>query len=83
MLNQMLANGTEVVNPKVFFSIKQYLNTSFLDNFNMYKLLSYMGEVVGDINDADIVFDSSRDNDIKDKEVITPFDIEKLVTLLK
>jgi hypothetical protein len=42
-----------------------------------------MGEIVDKVKDADIVFDSSIDKSIKNKQLIRPFDIEKLVTLLK
>lgn len=83
VLNQMLANGSNVVNPATMITIKQYLDTIFLDNFNMYKILSYMGEIVENKNDADVVFNEDRIDCPEDKIVITPFDIEKMVHLLK
>ena len=82
-LNQIIANDSRVVNGNVVCKIQKYLTCNFLKNYNMYKLLSYMGEIVDNVKDADIVFDSSIDKRIKNKQLITPFNIEKLVTLLK
>lgn len=82
ILNQILSSAGTVVNPKVMNGIKHYLNTNFLESFNMYKILSYMGDVVEDKNEADIIFDFSREN-AGNKQIITPFDIEKIVNLLK
>ena len=63
-------------------SIDAYLNRNYVTNFNMYKLLSYRGQIVNNKEEADVIFD---DNYIaKDGQtVISSFNIEKLISLLK
>ena len=82
VLNQVLASNNSVVDTGIVKLVEVYLNKNFLENFNMYKLLSYRGEIVGKQEDADIVFDSdyiAKGN----QQVVSPYNIEKLVNLLK
>lgn len=72
---------SRVINPKTLETIKDYLSSAYLQTFNMYKLLSFRGNVVDDKENADIVFD--RDYIGKEnQQVIKPFQVEKLVALL-
>lgn len=81
VLNQMLEDNSRVINPKTLETIKDYLSSAYLQTFNMYKLLSFRGNVVDDKENADIVFD--RDYIGKEnQQVIKPFQVEKLVALL-
>lgn len=82
ILNQILDSSTRIVSPVTVDSIKEYLSQSYLSTFNMYTLLSYRGELVDNKEEADYVFDRDyigNENQI----VIKPFEIEKLVSLLK
>ena len=82
VLNQVLDSDNSVVDTGIVKLVEVYLNKNFLENFNMYKLLSYRGEIVGKQEDADIVFDSdyiAKGN----QQVVSPYNIEKLVNLLK
>lgn len=81
ILNQMLESNNRVVNPKTLETIKDYLSSTYLQTFNMYKLLSFRGNVVDDKEDADIVFDRDYIGD-ENQQVIKPFQVEKLVALL-
>lgn len=82
ILNQILNSDARVVNSEAISSIKNYLSHSYLNTFNMYTLLSYRGEIIDTKEDADYVFDRNyigKENQI----VIKPFEVEKLVSLLK
>ena len=48
----------------------------------MFDLLSSRGEVVNNAGDADIVFDRNYIGN-ENQQVVKPFQIEKLVSLLK
>ena len=82
ILNQVLVSNRAVVNSDMIKSIDAYLNRNYVTNFNMYKLLSYRGQIVNNKEEADVIFD---DNYIaKDGQtVISSFNIEKLISLLK
>lgn len=82
ILNQILDSNDCVVNEIIVKFVQIYLKKNFLENFNMYKLLSYRGELVENKEDADVVF---ANNYIAtgNQKVISAYDIEKLVTLLK
>lgn len=90
VLNQKMNSNDRVINPSDVKAIKQYLAKDYLSTFNMYDLLSLRGEKI-DINEATYVFDKeyiagnlTENNDISNQQiVIRPFEIEKLVTLLK
>ena len=81
IINQVLASDASVVSSGVVKSILPYLNTNYLSNFNLYKLLSLRGNVIKSKTKADYVFD--RNYEAKEnQQVIRPYNIEKLVNLL-
>ena len=82
ILNQILATDSQVVDTNIVDSVQKYLNKDYLKTFNMYKVLCYCGEVVNTPEEADIVFDEHY-TPTKNQQLIKPFDIEKLVNLLK
>lgn len=82
VLNQNLESGARVVNSSMLSGIKKYLNKQLLKEFNMKRILEFMGEVVDKKENADVVF--ARDyTPIENQKVISPYNIEDLVGLLK
>lgn len=82
ILNQNLKSSSLVADPSMLSGIKKFLNGDLLKEFNMKKILTFMGEVVGEKDKADVVFAGNytpKDN----QKVIAPYDIEDLVNLLK
>ena len=82
ILNQILDSNSRVVDEDIVKNIEIYLNKAYLDRFNMYKLLSYRGQVVNNKKEADFVFDSDYLPQ-NEQQVIRPYNIENLVNLLK
>lgn len=80
ILNQVL-QGYSVVDIDLAKSMNIYLDENYLQEFNLYKLLSYRGEMVSEPNDADIVFDEKYIG-LDGQTVISPYNIEKIVDLL-
>ncbi len=82
ILNQVLESDDLVVESNIYQRIAVYLNSQYIKNFNLYKLLSLRGNMIKSKSKAAIVFD--RDYNAKNEQtVIRPYDIEKLVALLK
>lgn len=82
ILNTLLASGNRIVNDADYKTIEMYLDKNYLFAYNMHKLLSLRGEVVEKAKDADYVFDREYKPKSTQK-VVRPFNIEKLVNLLK
>lgn len=78
VLNQMMSSDDRVVNASDMKIIKPVLNKDFLNEFNMYKILSYRGNLVNDPHLAKIVFDRDYIGN-ENQNVIKPTQIEKLV----
>ena len=83
ILNTVNASECRVVSVKELQSLKQYLDTKFVETFNMYKVLSARGEVVEKPEEADIIFTSStKVIPTAEQRLIRPFDIEDLVSFI-
>lgn len=82
ILNQMLSSDARVVNPTTYKTIEKYLSKSYLQTYNMAKLLSYRGNIVENKEKADYVFDSKYIGK-ENQKVIKPCQVETLVSLLK
>jgi len=82
ILNQIQDANNRVVDSSPYALAKQYLDKNYLTNSNMYDILKLRGELVDNPEEADVVFDrlyTSQTN----QQVIRPYHIEKLVSLLK
>lgn len=82
ILNQIQDANNRVVDSSPYALAKQYLDKNYLINSNMYDILKLRGELVDNPEEADVVFDrlyTSQTN----QQVIRPYHIEKLVSLLK
>lgn len=82
IVNQNISSNNIVVDEENIVGIKRYLDKNYIENFNMYKIICNLGEVVDNIQEADIIFASESDI-LKHQKLIKPFEIEKLVELLK
>lgn len=81
IVNQMLESGSRVVTTDDYKSIKQYLDKTYLENFNVYKIASLRGEVVETPEEAEIVFDNDYVITDEQKQIKT-FEVDKIVKLL-
>lgn len=82
VLNRVLNGNFRVVDVNSMKNVKPFLNAEYLQAFNAYTLLSMRGDVVDSPDDADVVFDADY-LPREDQQAIRPFEIEKLVNLLK
>lgn len=81
MLNQNIECEQNVVDEAMVNGVKKFLKRDLLEYFNMKTLLGYMGELVNDKEEADVVF--AREYTPKENQKsIAPYDIESLVNLL-
>ena len=72
--------GDRVASMRQVLATKKYLNDAYL-NYSMYDVLSHRGEVIDNIEEAEIVF--SRDYTPKENQkVIRPYDIAALVEII-
>lgn len=82
VLNQNLNSSSLVADPSMLSGIKKYLSGDLLKEFNMKKILTFMGEITDDKDKADVVF--ARDYVPKENQkAIAPYNIESLINLLK
>lgn len=80
ILNTMIDSVDRVCSPSHLKSIKKVLNTEYL-YLNMGQILLNRGELVETMEEADVIF-TSQYCDLKDKQIIKPFEIEKLVKFI-
>ena len=80
IVNNFVLGGSVVEKAQVKTAIR-YMNPHYLD-FNMHFLLSQMGEVVKNKNEADIVFDDKYKVRNPRQKVVRSHDIETLVSYL-
>lgn len=83
ILNTVSESDARVINAESIQGFKDYLDSKFLETFNMYRILSMRGEVVENPEDADIIFTSStKVLPTENQRLIRPFDIEDLVSFI-
>lgn len=82
-LNLLLDGNSEVVYLDVTQGIFKYLDERRLETFSVYDLLTMRSEVVDSPETAEIVFDAEYMPATEEQQVIRPYDIDKLVSLLK
>lgn len=80
-LNQMAMSENRIADSTVL-ELMKYVDESYLKNYDMYSILAMRGEIVSDPRDAEIVF-ASNYVPAPGQKVVTPFDTEKLVALLR
>ena len=84
VLNQIIDSDNRVINRSDYMAYTMYLKPTFLNIMNMYKLLSWRGELVSTPEEADVVFDNSyvpAENN-QNQQVIKSTQIEKMVSFL-
>ena len=97
VLNQMSASNSRVLDQKDVEGMKQLLDKSYVDVFNVARIAKLRAaELVTDPSQADVVFDRNYvlptlteaeialgTVEVKEQKVIRPSDIEKIVAMLK
>ena len=82
ILNQIQDLNNRVIDSSPYALAKQYLDKNYLTNSNMYDILKLRGDLVNSPEDADVIFDRTYISQTN-QQVIRPYHIEKLVSLLK
>ncbi len=79
VVNQYLEGDCAIISPLQYDAAYKFLSKKFLEDFNMYTILSYLGNIVDNPDKADIVFDSLYRPIRGDQEVVHASDINKLI----
>lgn len=84
ILNTISESDARVVRKEQIVQFRDILDASLLSVMNMYKIISYRGEVVDNPEDADYIFssDMSIQYDPEKQKFIRPYDVEQLVQLI-
>lgn len=82
ILNQIQDLNNRVVDNSPYGLAKPYLNKEYLIISNMYDILKLRGELVNNPEEAGVVFDRTYISQTN-QQVVRPYHIEKLVSLLK
>jgi len=81
VINQMQDSGNTVINSDASEYLKKYMDSEYLEQFNVYKIASLLGDIVSDPSDADVVFSNTYKSTTGQK-VIRATDTEKIVALI-
>ena len=82
VINQMQEGDNHVISSNVVDYLKKYMNSDYVEQFNIHKIASLRGEVVTDPSEADTVFSDTYGTPLDGQKVIKTTDIEKLVALM-